>query len=184
MEVELQLMEVKENLKKVESGPFTLGTTLDSSLQESVSVSLTSVIKGRFGPRLELVLTTPLPFQSRGAAAVPAPQISSSSATTSQSLHVNSSMEAASPVVSVSVLKPRPASNMATKGKVLQKAKVRADPSQNQRQLLHAASVLNVILCSIHRSGRRNPPPKREPVSQQNNNQVLVPVIIIIRTSG
>lgn len=63
VEVELQLMEVKENLKKVECGPFTLGTTLDSSLQESVSVSLTSVIRsGRFGPRLELMFTTPLPF--------------------------------------------------------------------------------------------------------------------------
>lgn len=62
VEVELQLMEVKENLKKVESGPFTLGTTLDSSLQESLSVSLTSVIKGTFVPQLELLLTTPLPF--------------------------------------------------------------------------------------------------------------------------
>lgn len=62
VEVELQLMEVKENLKKVESGPFTLGTTLDSSLQESLSVSSTSVIKGAFVPQLELLLTTPLPF--------------------------------------------------------------------------------------------------------------------------
>uniref|UniRef100_A0A3Q0RUN0 Actin filament-associated protein 1-like 2 n=1 Tax=Amphilophus citrinellus TaxID=61819 RepID=A0A3Q0RUN0_AMPCI len=35
VEVELQLVQVKENLKKVESGPFTLGTTLDSSLQDS-----------------------------------------------------------------------------------------------------------------------------------------------------
>lgn len=39
VEVELRLMEVKESLKKVESGPFTLGTTLDSSLQESLTVS-------------------------------------------------------------------------------------------------------------------------------------------------
>lgn len=46
VEVELQLMEVKENLKKVESGPFTLGTTLDSSLLESLSVSWICVIKG------------------------------------------------------------------------------------------------------------------------------------------
>ncbi|XP_062330609.1 actin filament-associated protein 1-like 2 isoform X3 [Osmerus eperlanus] len=30
VEVELRLMEVKENLRKVESGPFTLGTTLNS----------------------------------------------------------------------------------------------------------------------------------------------------------
>ncbi|XP_028845029.1 actin filament-associated protein 1-like 2 isoform X2 [Denticeps clupeoides] len=34
VEVELQLVEVKENLRKVEAGPFTLGTTVDSSLLE------------------------------------------------------------------------------------------------------------------------------------------------------
>ncbi|XP_050980357.1 actin filament-associated protein 1-like 2 isoform X2 [Labeo rohita] len=35
VEVELSLMEVKENLRKVEAGPFTLGTTVDSSLLET-----------------------------------------------------------------------------------------------------------------------------------------------------
>lgn len=35
VEVELRLVEVKESLRKVEAGPFTLGTTLDSSLQET-----------------------------------------------------------------------------------------------------------------------------------------------------
>ncbi|KAF0025455.1 hypothetical protein F2P81_022336 [Scophthalmus maximus] len=39
VEVELRLVEVKESLKKAESGPFTLGTTLDSSLQDSSTVS-------------------------------------------------------------------------------------------------------------------------------------------------
>lgn len=39
VEVELRLVEVKESLKKVEAGPFTLGTTLDSSLQDSSTVS-------------------------------------------------------------------------------------------------------------------------------------------------
>ncbi|XP_058262476.1 actin filament-associated protein 1-like 2 [Hemibagrus wyckioides] len=34
VEVELSLVEVKERLKKVEAGPFTLGTTVDSSLLE------------------------------------------------------------------------------------------------------------------------------------------------------
>ncbi|KAM9461934.1 actin filament-associated protein 1-like 2 [Clarias gariepinus] len=34
VEVELKLVEVKENLRKVEAGPFTLGTTVDSSLLE------------------------------------------------------------------------------------------------------------------------------------------------------
>lgn len=38
VEVELRLVEVKESLKKVESGPFTLGTTLNSSLQDSPTV--------------------------------------------------------------------------------------------------------------------------------------------------
>uniref|UniRef100_A0A672MFJ5 Actin filament-associated protein 1-like 2 n=1 Tax=Sinocyclocheilus grahami TaxID=75366 RepID=A0A672MFJ5_SINGR len=37
VEVELSLMEVKENLRKVEAGPFTLGTTVDSSLLETSS---------------------------------------------------------------------------------------------------------------------------------------------------
>ncbi|CAG12611.1 unnamed protein product, partial [Tetraodon nigroviridis] len=86
VEVELQLVEVKENLKKAESGPFTLGTTLDSSLQESLSIS-------------------------------------SPAAPTPQPINSNSSLDAASPVFTASVLKPRPAAIMASKGKVLQKAK-------------------------------------------------------------
>lgn len=40
VEVELSLMEVKENLRKVEAGPFTLGTTVDSSLLETTMVSM------------------------------------------------------------------------------------------------------------------------------------------------
>lgn len=40
VEVELRLVEVKESLKKVEAGPFTLGTTLDSSLQDTPAVGL------------------------------------------------------------------------------------------------------------------------------------------------
>ncbi|XP_056152984.1 actin filament-associated protein 1-like 2 isoform X2 [Lampris incognitus] len=43
VEVELQLVEVKESLRKVEAGPFTLGTTLDSSLQETPMVKAASV---------------------------------------------------------------------------------------------------------------------------------------------
>lgn len=45
VEVELQLVEVKESLKKVESGPFTLGTTLDSSLQDTPMVSVLAVFQ-------------------------------------------------------------------------------------------------------------------------------------------
>ncbi|XP_038591697.1 actin filament-associated protein 1-like 2 isoform X1 [Micropterus salmoides] len=95
VEVELRLVEVNQSLKKVESGPFTLGTTLDSSLQD-----------------------TPTPK----TATLPAPQTSLSSSSFQPS---NSSVNAdpASPVNSASALKSRPASIMATTGKVLQKAK-------------------------------------------------------------
>ncbi|XP_068439662.1 actin filament-associated protein 1-like 2 [Clinocottus analis] len=99
VEVELRLMEVKESLKKVESGAFTLGTTLDSSLQD-----------------------TPPPR----AATLPAPQTHSSSSSSSSSLPSSqpyNSNVTADPVNSASALKNRPASIMATKGKVLQKAK-------------------------------------------------------------
>ncbi|XP_076008122.1 actin filament-associated protein 1-like 2 [Genypterus blacodes] len=92
VEVELRLMEVKESLKKVEAGPFTLGTTLDSSLQEA--------------PTAKAATLTAAPH-------VPAPQPSSSCSGAGDS----------SPVNSASALKSRPASIMATKGKVLQKAK-------------------------------------------------------------
>ncbi|XP_067285734.1 actin filament-associated protein 1-like 2 isoform X2 [Pseudorasbora parva] len=37
VEVELSLMEVKESLRKVEAGPFTLGTTVDSSVLETLT---------------------------------------------------------------------------------------------------------------------------------------------------
>ncbi|XP_061611479.1 actin filament-associated protein 1-like 2 [Phyllopteryx taeniolatus] len=98
VEVELQLVEVKESLKKVEAGPFTLGTTLDSNLQD---ISTTKTV-------------TP-----------PASQIASSPSSSS-SCHASSSptnVDPASPVNSASALKNRPTSIMATKGKVLQKAK-------------------------------------------------------------
>ena len=35
VEVELRLVEVKESLRKVEAGPFTLGTTVDSGLLDT-----------------------------------------------------------------------------------------------------------------------------------------------------
>lgn len=42
VEVELRLVEVKESLRKAEAGPFTLGTTLDSSLLDTPGVSPSS----------------------------------------------------------------------------------------------------------------------------------------------
>uniref|UniRef100_A0A3Q3X0N7 PH domain-containing protein n=1 Tax=Mola mola TaxID=94237 RepID=A0A3Q3X0N7_MOLML len=89
VEVELQLVEVRGSLKKVESGPFTLGTTLDSSLQDLPTTSSSSL----------------------------------SSSSSSQPSSNNASADTASPVNSASALKARPTSIMATKGKVLQKAK-------------------------------------------------------------
>lgn len=68
-------------------------------------------------------LTTPLPFYPQPkAATLPAPQTSSSTSSSSSQPY-NSSISA-DPVNSASALKTRPASIMATKGKVLQKAKV------------------------------------------------------------
>ncbi|GAA6214270.1 actin filament-associated protein 1-like 2 isoform X1 [Lates japonicus] len=100
VEVELRLVEVKESLKKVESGPFTLGTTLDSSLQDS-----------------------PTPKAATIAAPQTLPSSSSSSSSSSQPPNSNVSADPASPVNSASALKNRPTSMMATKGNVLQKAK-------------------------------------------------------------
>ncbi|XP_048843601.1 actin filament-associated protein 1-like 2 isoform X2 [Brienomyrus brachyistius] len=39
VDLELQLVDVKENLKKVEAGPFTLGTAVDSGLLDMVKVT-------------------------------------------------------------------------------------------------------------------------------------------------
>ncbi|XP_053196703.1 actin filament-associated protein 1-like 2 isoform X2 [Scomber japonicus] len=100
VEVELRLVEVKESLKKVESGPFTLGTTLDSSLQDTPTVTVT---------------TLPAPQTS---SLTPSPSPSSSQPSSS-----NVSADPASPVNSASALKTRPSSMMASKVNVLQKAK-------------------------------------------------------------
>ncbi|XP_062270284.1 actin filament-associated protein 1-like 2 isoform X2 [Platichthys flesus] len=105
VEVELRLMEVKESLRKVESGQFTLGTTLDSSLQDTPTVKS---------------LTLPAtPTSSSSTSSLLTPSSTSSSSQNSNHL----SADSASPVNSASALKNRPASIMATKGKVLQKAK-------------------------------------------------------------
>uniref|UniRef100_A0A1A8K3U5 Actin filament-associated protein 1-like 2 n=2 Tax=Nothobranchius kuhntae TaxID=321403 RepID=A0A1A8K3U5_NOTKU len=97
VEVELLLVEVKENLKKVESGPFTLGTTLDSSLHE------TNAVKSATLPN------SPISLSSSSSASPQPPNITVA--------------DSASPVNSASALKNRPSSMMATKGKVLLKAK-------------------------------------------------------------
>lgn len=102
VEVELQLVEVKENLKKAESGPF-LGTTLD--LQDSSKSS-----------------TLP-PSVHLSSSSTPSPSSSPSPLPKSPNTSSAGSAEPGSPVNSASALKNRPASIMATKGKVLQKAK-------------------------------------------------------------
>uniref|UniRef100_A0A8C6LT95 Actin filament-associated protein 1-like 2 n=1 Tax=Nothobranchius furzeri TaxID=105023 RepID=A0A8C6LT95_NOTFU len=98
VEVELLLVEVKENLKKVESGPFTLGTTLDSSLHETNTVSPETTLPN-----------SPISLSSPSSASPQPPNITVA--------------DSASPVNSASALKNRPSSMMATKGKVLLKAK-------------------------------------------------------------
>ncbi|XP_061911635.1 actin filament-associated protein 1-like 2 isoform X2 [Entelurus aequoreus] len=97
VEVELVLVEVKENLKKVEAGPFTLGTTLDCSLQDTAK-------------------TVSMPPAQMSLSPASSPSQPSGSPTTT-------SVDSESPVNSASALKNRPVSIMATKGKVLQKAK-------------------------------------------------------------
>ncbi|XP_051925475.1 LOW QUALITY PROTEIN: actin filament-associated protein 1-like 2 [Hippocampus zosterae] len=95
VEVELRLVEVKESLKKVEAGPFTLGTTLDSNLQETYATKIVA-------PPVPQTASLPSSCEASGGP---------------------TGADAASPVNSASALKNRPASIMATKGKVLQKAK-------------------------------------------------------------
>ncbi|XP_061765828.1 actin filament-associated protein 1-like 2 [Nerophis ophidion] len=97
VEVELLLVEVKENLKKVEAGPFTLGTTMDCSLQDTAK-------------------TVSMPPAQMSLSPASSPSQPSSSPTIT-------SVDSESPVNSASALKNRPVSIMATKGKVLQKAK-------------------------------------------------------------
>lgn len=101
VEVELRLVEVKESLKKVESGPFTLGTTLDSSLQDTPTPKPATVPNPQ----------TASPSSSASSASVQPPSAAVDPATP------------ASPVNSASALKGRPASIMGPKGNVLQKAK-------------------------------------------------------------
>lgn len=48
VDLELNLMEVKESLKKAESGPVTLGTAVDSSLLETASSRLPEVLLNHF----------------------------------------------------------------------------------------------------------------------------------------
>uniref|UniRef100_A0A3B3CWF3 Actin filament-associated protein 1-like 2 n=1 Tax=Oryzias melastigma TaxID=30732 RepID=A0A3B3CWF3_ORYME len=105
VEVELRLVEVKESLKKVEAGPFTLGTTLDSSLQEPPTAKFTT----SENVNLTKTSTTPTPQAA-------------SSPPSSSSLFV-SAASPTSPVNSASALKNRPTSIVAPKGNVLQKAK-------------------------------------------------------------
>uniref|UniRef100_A0A3Q3X0N3 Actin filament-associated protein 1-like 2 n=1 Tax=Mola mola TaxID=94237 RepID=A0A3Q3X0N3_MOLML len=126
VEVELQLVEVRGSLKKVESGPFTLGTTLDSSLQDLPTVS-GQISWNMLSVRTAVLRSSTISLQQK-AATMAAPQTSSSSLSSSSSSQPssnNASADTASPVNSASALKARPTSIMATKGKVLQKAKVR-----------------------------------------------------------
>ncbi|KAJ3608509.1 hypothetical protein NHX12_025556, partial [Muraenolepis orangiensis] len=98
VEVELQLMEVRESLRKVEAGPFTLGTTLDSSHQDHLHTSKTPSVAPTVAPT---VATPPPPPSTNGSCGDPA-----------------------TPVNCATALKTRPAPMMApSKVNVLRKAK-------------------------------------------------------------
>jgi len=124
------------------------------------------------------------------AATLPAAQTSSSSSLSSSSSQPYNSNVGADPVNSASALKSRPASIMATKGKVLQKAMVSLKSTDtlqwNKTRQLHThththththvyyirynyysiyfmlAEYLNTFFFCMNRSGRRNPPPRGE----------------------
>ncbi|XP_026207056.1 actin filament-associated protein 1-like 2 isoform X2 [Anabas testudineus] len=113
VEVELHLVEVKENLKKVESGPFTLGTTLDSSRQDTSTPKAANVPAVQMTSSLSSTITIMISTSSS----------SSSSSPCLQPSNINISTDSASPVNSASNLKTRPTSMVGTKGNVMQKAK-------------------------------------------------------------
>lgn len=59
MDVELNLVEVKENLKKAESGPVTLGTTVDTTHLENAAPRVgggTPAHAGAWAQNLSLLL--------------------------------------------------------------------------------------------------------------------------------
>ncbi|XP_074447854.1 actin filament-associated protein 1-like 2 isoform X5 [Larus michahellis] len=98
VDLELSLVEVKENLKKAESGPVTLGTAVDTTHLENAA------------PRV-------CGGHPRAAQQLPCSQIQAKSASPASSAEN-------SPVNSATALKNRPLSVMVTgKGTVLQKAK-------------------------------------------------------------
>ncbi|CAL8308966.1 unnamed protein product, partial [Boreogadus saida] len=71
VEVELRLMEVRESLRKVEAGPFTLGTTLDSSHQEQHTSKASSVMP---------TVAPPPPPSTNGSCGDPASPVNSATA--------------------------------------------------------------------------------------------------------
>lgn len=125
VDLELNIVEVKDNLKKAEAGPVTLGTTVDTTHLENVSPRVSGTVplgrlhdlRGRgWGrrvtcPALGSGLALLLPPQPKAATPTPAPDCT--------------------PVNSATALKNRPLSVMVTgKGTVLQKAKVSGGHTQ------------------------------------------------------
>ena len=116
MDLELNIVQVKDNLKKAEAGPVTLGTTVDTTHLENVSPQVSARShgsselldwsRGEGGGHVSLPWHRPYSLLSpQPKAAAPAPDCT--------------------PVNSATALKNRPLSVMVTgKGTVLQKAKV------------------------------------------------------------
>lgn len=120
VDLELNIVEVKDNLKKAEAGPVTLGTTVDTTHLENVSPRVSGGSRGASVPPAAppgvglggraprpsaQALLSSYPLQPKAATPTPAPDCT--------------------PVNSATALKNRPLSVMVTgKGTVLQKAKV------------------------------------------------------------
>ncbi|KAK3529550.1 hypothetical protein QTP70_031969 [Hemibagrus guttatus] len=120
VEVELSLVEVKDSLRKVEAGPFTLGTTVDSSLLElPVYKRHLSTTSNSQTPNSTMAKTKELSKDTRNKIVdLHQPKIT----TPAPSTPINNGDS--SPVNSATALKNRPLSIMASsKGNVLQKAK-------------------------------------------------------------
>lgn len=178
VEVELRLVEVKESLKKVESGPFTLGTTLDSSLQDTPVVCALPVAPATDLHAQLLCVSTPCPFfqPQVKTPTLPAPQTASATpSSTSSPMSSSSSLshcqgnnttDVSLPVNSASAIKNKPPSIKASKGKVLQKAKVNLQMQYFQVTCTGGGPRRSLILskpCFFHRSGRRRAPPRGRP---------------------
>lgn len=76
MDLELSIVEVKDNLKKAEAGPLTLGTTVDTTHLESVGSRVSGRASWtRAGGRDRSTLAQASPFSCRHSPKLPLPPV-------------------------------------------------------------------------------------------------------------